>query len=154
MSIRILVCKTMEWNGLQQLESDGLELEVVCLYHRSSYHRWSNRWWKSKIHDRSQMGVHSCTIKVHTMSRPDSRSDPISESEPVSRCETIYWDSLPFCFFFFRAKLIPVGIQTIFVITKNHLHIQKNYHWSGVHQNLYTYTKSHLLIQTLIHIYV
>ena len=37
------------------------------------------------------------------------------------------------CFFFFRAELISVGIQIIFVITKNHLHIQKNYHRSGVH---------------------
>ena len=86
------------------------------------------------------------------MSRPDFPSYPISEFEPVLGCETIYWDSLPL--FFFRAELIPVGIQTIFVITENHLHIQKNYHRSGVHQNLYTYTKSHLLTQTLIHIYV
>ena len=64
------------------------------------------------------------------MSRPDSRFDPIGGSEPVSGCETIYWD---FFFFFFRAELIPVGIQTIFVITKNHLHIQRNYHRSGIH---------------------
>ena len=48
--------------------------------------------------------------------------------------------------FFLRAELVPVGIQTISVITKNHLHIQKNYHQSGVHQNLYTYIESHLLI--------
>ena len=65
-----------------------------------------------------------------------------------------YTGTLYLFFFFLIAELIPVGIQTIFVITKNHLHIQKNYHRSGVHQNLYTYTKSHLLIQTLIHIYV
>ena len=65
-----------------------------------------------------------------------------------------YTGTLYFFFFFFRAELIPVGIQTIFVITKNHLHIQKNYHRSGVHQILYIYTMSHLLIQTLIHIYV
>ena len=39
-----------------------------------------------------------------------------------------------------------MGIQTIYVITKIILHIQKNYHRSGVHQNLYTYTESHLLI--------
>ena len=84
---------------------------------------------------------------------PGSRSDPKGESEPSPGRETIIWDYLPF-FFFFRVELIPVGIQTIFVITKNHLHIQKNYHRSGVHQNLYTYAKSHLLIQTLIHIYV
>ena len=38
------------------------------------------------------------------------------------------------------------SIQTISVITKIILHIQKNYHRSGVHQNLYTYTESHLLI--------
>ena len=89
------------------------------------------------------------------MSRPDSQSDPIGESEPVSRCETIYWDTLPvFFFFFFRAELIPVGIQTNFVITKNHLHTQKNYPQSGVHQNLYTYTKSHLFIQILIHVHI
>ena len=47
--------------------------------------------------------------------------------------------------FFLRAVLVPVGIQTISVITKIILHIQKNYHRSGVHQNLYTYTESHLL---------
>ena len=47
------------------------------------------------------------------------------------RVETIYWDSLPV--FFFRAELIPVGILTIFVITKHHLHIQRNYHRSGIH---------------------
>ena len=87
------------------------------------------------------------------LSRPDPWSDPIGGSEPVSGCETIYWDSL-LVFFFLRAELIPVGIQTNFVITKIHLHIKRNYHRSGVHQNLYTYTKSHLLIQTLIHIYV
>ena len=48
--------------------------------------------------------------------------------------------------FFLRAELVPVGIQTISVIKKINLHIQKNYHRSGVHHNLYTYTESHLLI--------
>ena len=48
--------------------------------------------------------------------------------------------------FFLRAVPVPVGIQTIFVITKIILHIQKNYHRSGVHHNLYTYIESHLLI--------
>ena len=47
--------------------------------------------------------------------------------------------------FFLRAELVLVIIQTISVITKNHLHFQKNYHRSGVPQNLYTYTESHLL---------
>ena len=48
--------------------------------------------------------------------------------------------------FFLRAVPVPVGIQTISIITKIILHIQKNYHRSGVHHNLYTYTESHLLI--------
>ena len=39
-----------------------------------------------------------------------------------------------------------------FCNNKNHLYIQKNYHRSGVHKNLYTYIKSHLPIQILIHI--
>ena len=34
------------------------------------------------------------------LSRPRPRSDPIGESEPVSGCETIYWDSLIFFFFY------------------------------------------------------
>ena len=98
--------------------------------------------------------VWSIEEKVN-LSRPDSRSDPIGKSELVSGCEAIYLGLFTcFFFFFFRAELIRVGIQKFFVITKNHLHIQRNYHRSGVHQNLYTYTKSHLLIQTLIHIYV
>ena len=57
-------------------------------------------------------------------------------------------------FFFLKAELVPVIIQTISVITKNHFHLQKNYHRSGVLQNLYTYTESHLLLQTLILIHV
>ena len=65
------------------------------------------------------------------LSRPASRSDPIGGSEPVSGCETICLGL--FTFFFFRAELIHVGIQTIFVITKSHLHIQRNYHRSGIH---------------------
>ena len=38
------------------------------------------------------------------------------------------------------------GYTNNFCTNKNHLHIQKNYHRSDVHQNLYTYTESHLLI--------
>ena len=48
--------------------------------------------------------------------------------------------------FFLRAELVPVVIQTISVITKIIFIYKKNYHESGVHQNLYTYTESHLLI--------
>ena len=55
--------------------------------------------------------------------------------------------------FFLRAELVPVGNTNNFYNNKNHLHIQKNYHRSGVHKNLYTYIKSHLLIQILIHVH-
>ena len=79
----------------------------------------------------------------HVMSRPNPRFDPNGRSEPSPGRETIYWDSL-------ISVLVPVGIQTISVLTKkSHLHIQTNYHRSGVHQNLYTYTESLLLIHVL-----
>ena len=65
--------------------------------------------------------THSSTLMMddhaHALSHPDSRSDPNGGSEPSSGRETIYWDSLP-VFFFFLAELVPVGIQTISVITK------------------------------------
>ena len=47
----------------------------------------------------------SNTQDIEDLSRPRSRSDPIGESKPVSGCETIYWDSL---FFFFFFELISV----------------------------------------------
>ena len=40
--------------------------------------------------------------KKFSVSRPQSRSDPIGESEPFSGCETIYWDSLFLFLFFFK----------------------------------------------------
>ena len=48
--------------------------------------------------------------------------------------------------FFLRAELVPVVIQTISVIIKIIFIYKKNYHQSGVYQNLYAYTESHLLI--------
>ena len=52
--------------------------------------------------------------------------------------ETIYWDSLPDFFLYYRIKISYT--------------YKKNYHRSGVHQssvhqNLYTFTESHLQIQ-------
>ena len=44
--------------------------------------------------------------------------------------------------FFLRVVPVPVSIQTISVITKIIYIYQKNYHRSGVHKNLYTYTES------------
>ena len=46
----------------------------------------------------------------------------------------LYTGTLYFFFFFITES-------------KYHIHIQKNYHRSGVHQNQYTYTESHLQIQ-------
>ena len=80
------------------------------------------------------------------MSRPDSRSDPIGRSEPSSGSETIYWDS--YLIFFFKAELVPVGYgPTSYNRIKISNTYQTNYHRSGVHQNLYPYTESHLQIK-------
>ena len=51
--------------------------------------------------------------------------------------------------FFLRAVPVPISAQTISIITKSFVHIQKNYHRSGVHHNLYTYTESHYLYNYL-----
>ena len=89
---------------------------------------------------------------------PGSRSDPIGGSEPKSGARyclyyILYCTRTLIDLFFLRAVPVPVGIQIIFVIKKIILHIQKNYHRSGVHHNLYTYTEFHLLIQILIHVH-
>ena len=81
------------------------------------------------------------------VSHPDSRSDLIGGFEPSSGCETIYWDSLHI---FFQSRTCACGYGPHLIIeSKYHIHIQKNYHRSGVHQNLYTYIESHLHIQKL-----
>ena len=46
------------------------------------------------------------------VSRLDSRPDPNGGSEPSSGRETMYWDSVP-DFFFFKTKLVPVGMAHI-----------------------------------------
>ena len=80
------------------------------------------------------------------LSYPDSRSDSIGGSEPSSGCETIYWDSLP-DFFFQKPNLYLWVWSTSYNRIKISYTYQKNYHRSGVHQNLYTFTESHLQIQ-------
>ena len=86
------------------------------------------------------------SIPMPFMSHPDSRSDPIGGSEPSSRCETIYWDSL--LDFFFQSRTCTCGLWAqIYNRIKISYTYQKNYHRSGVHQNLYTFTESHLQIQ-------
>ena len=76
------------------------------------------------------------------MSRPDSRSDFIGGSEPISGCEDIYWDSLPD--FFSKQNLYLWVWPTSYNIIKISYTYQKNYHRSGVHQNLYTFIESYL----------
>ena len=55
----------------------------------------------------------------------------------------LYWDS--HCPVLSQSCTCTCSIQTISVITKIIYIYQKNYHRSGVHNNLYTYTESHLL---------
>ena len=83
---------------------------------------------------------HHLPILPHSrlvMSRPESRSDPIGGSEPSLGCETQDWDSLPD--FFLKPNwylwVWPTSYNIIKILYTN----QKNYHWSGVHQNLDTY---------------
>ena len=87
------------------------------------------------------------------MSSPDPSPTRLADPNRSPGRETIYTIYyILYCtgtlidLFFLRVVPIPLGIQTISVITKIILHIQKNYHRSDVHHNLYTYTESHLLI--------
>ena len=82
------------------------------------------------------------------VSHPDSGSDPNGGSEPSSGRETIYWDSLPVFFFFLRAELVPVGIQTISVITKI-IYIHKRTTTGVVSIHIYT----HILSPIYLYIY-
>ena len=73
--------------------------------------------------------------------------DPTRLADPnrVSRRETELG-----LFFFFKSRTCTCGYGPHFITESTyHIHIQKNYHRSGVHQNLYTYTESHLHIQKL-----
>ena len=78
------------------------------------------------------------------MSHPDSQSDSNGGSKPGSGHKTIYWDSLPI--FFLRAELVPVGIQTISIITKI-IYIYKRTTTGVVSIKIYTH------ILSLIYIY-
>ena len=49
---------------------------------------------------------------------PKSRSDPNGGSESSPGRETILYTGTLINMFFLRAELVPVGIQTIYVITK------------------------------------
>ena len=55
------------------------------------------------------------------------------------------WDSLPD--FFSKPNLYLWVWPTSYNIIKISYTYQKNYHWSGVYQNLYTFIESHLQIQ-------
>ena len=85
-------------------------------------------------------------------SPPDPSPTRLASPNRSPRRDTIYTIYILCCtgtlidLFFLRAVPVPVSIQTISVITKIIYIYQKNYHRSGVHKSLYTYTESHLLI--------
>ena len=80
------------------------------------------------------------------VSHPDSRSDLIRGSELSPGHETLDWDSLPlFLFFFLKAELVPVGTQTIFVITKI-IYIYKRTTTRVVSIKIYTHILSPIYI--------
>ena len=80
-----------------------------------------NNWEELVKTYMSRFFLHALTSEMRGeiivfMSHPDSRPDPNGGSKPGSGRETEL--GLFTCFFFFKADLGPVGIQTIFVITK------------------------------------
>ena len=87
-----------------------------------------------------------------------SRSDPIGGSEPKSEARDYLYYIL-YCIgtlinlFFLRAVPVPMGIQTISVITKIILHIQKNYHRSGV-ITIYTHIQSPIYLYKYLYMYI
>ena len=84
-------------------------------------------------------------IDKTVLSRPDSQSGPNGGSEPGSGRETEL--GLFTCFFFLKAELVPVGIQTIFVITKI-IYIYKRTTTGVVSINIHTN------ILSLIYLYI
>ena len=83
--------------------------------------------------------IHNESYMQHSCHAPNPGPTRSADPNQFPGCETKYWDSLPD--FFFKTDLVPVGMAHI--LKQN----QKNYHRSGVHQNLYTYTESYLQIQ-------
>ena len=84
--------------------------------------------------------------RCHT---PDPGPTRLADPNRSPGRETIYilyYTGTLIDMFFLRAYTCNCSTQTISVITKIIYIYQKNYHRSGVHKNLYTYTKSHLLI--------
>ena len=76
-----------------------------------------------------------------------SRSDPVGGSEPKSEARYYLYYILGLSLTYSFSELyLYLKYTNNFCNNKNHLHIQKNYHRSGVYKNLYTYTESHLLI--------
>ena len=69
------------------------------------------------------------------MSRPRFPVRPDWRIRTGFGCETMYWDSF-FFFFFFQSLTHTCGY------TNNFCNNQLNYHRSGIHYNLYTYSKS------------
>ena len=93
----------------------------------------------------SQKGVRTnVRLSQLHLSRPDLGPTRLADPNRV-RGARLYTGTL-IDWFFLRAELVPVVIQTISLITKIIFIYKKNYHQSGVHQNLYTYTDPHLLI--------
>ena len=98
-------------------------------------HKWNDQQHNHPIHQLDQVD-HNCHAPFPYPTRMDDPNRVWARDYILGLIDL----------FFLRAELVPVVIQTISVITKIILIYKKNYHQSGVHQNLYTYTESHLLI--------
>ena len=74
---------------------------------------------------------------------PLLRSDPVGESEPDPGCSlSILYIGTLIDLFFLRVVPVPIGVQTISVITKNYLYIYKRTTTGVVSITIYTLIRS------------
>ena len=86
------------------------------------------------IYQSSYSHIICCIISDHLCHAPIPGPILLADPNRVSRSETELGRFTCFFFFFITGS-------------KYYIHKQKNYHRSGVHQNVHTYTESHLKIQ-------
>ena len=124
--MRDKICRDITMMSRHKIETyvskratNTIAITKSMLQHESSYKQQSGR-----------------SLKTHVATQKLNVTPPIPV-RPDWRIQTGFGVrnhmlGLLIIFFFFRADLI-CGIQIIFVITNNHLHLKMNYRQSGIH---------------------